>query len=320
MERKHDLDRLSAASERREQAQRARLDEALRQLEAGIDAILESDGYRHYLDAMGRFHRYSYGNILLILAQRPEATVVAGYRRWQSLDRQVRRGERGITIITPRFSKDVDPDTGEEREVLVGFGTGSVFDIAQTEGEPLPAPPDASEITSSTEAGFRLCDALRQYLEEDGVLLRFDELGGPRGIYSPVLQTVRLQAGMSVDQTAKTLAHETAHHVAMHRLDLTRSDAETIAESAAYVVLRQHGIDSSEYSFPYVARWAQDRAVLTRNLSSIQRVSDAILRGLEQQRQPLSAEMLRQWSGWDRITSHGPTLPAEFDETDDDES
>ena len=132
MERERASDPVASARERREQAHRARLDEALRQLEAGIDAILESDGYQRYLAAMGRFHRYSYGNILLILAQQPGATRVAGYRRWQALGRQVRRGERGITIITPRFSQEKDPDSGEKREVLAGFGTGTVFDIAQT--------------------------------------------------------------------------------------------------------------------------------------------------------------------------------------------
>lgn len=268
-----------------------RLAATLRTLEEGITAIIDGEQFRRYLDAMSRFHHYSASNIMLILAQRPEATHVAGYRRWQQLGRQVRKGERGIRILVPR-TRVVELDEGEEETIVRGFGVGSVFDISQTDGEPLPEPPRPAELEGEHARSFWLCDQLRDELEERGVLLTLDELHGPKGIYQPLLRRVRVQAGMSADQTAKTLCHETAHVVAGHASGLPRQDAETVAEAASFVVLRHYGVDTSSYSFPYIAGWAEDRQVLTRNLVTIQQVSDTLITSIEE-RSRYSASLSR---------------------------
>src|SRR3954471_21703009 len=107
---------------------------SLLQLERSVAAIQDSDTFRAYLSAQARFHHYSFGNVLLILAQRPDATRVAGYRTWQSLDRHVKKGEKSIGILAPLKKKITDQDTGDERWGLYGFRRASVFDISATEG------------------------------------------------------------------------------------------------------------------------------------------------------------------------------------------
>ena len=252
----------------------------LRTLEAGISSILDSEQFARYLTVMSRFHHYSFGNVLLILAQKPDATRVAGYRKWQELGRQVRKGEQGIRILVPH-RRVVELEEGEEVEVVRSFGVGTVFDIAQTDGEPLPEPPVAQEIRESTDAGAALYRALETYVTGQGITIVREEVAHGNGYYAPMQKCIAIDSRLAGDQATKTLAHETAHAVAQHRSDMPREDAETVAESAAYVVLSHYGIDSSGYSFAYVARWAEDRQVLTRNLAAIQQTSHAIITGIE---------------------------------------
>jgi N-terminal domain of anti-restriction factor ArdC len=121
-----------------------RLKDALQTLEHGIDSILTSERFESYLQTLARFHSYSSGNVLLIRAQRPEATRVAGYRKWLELGRQVKKGEQGIKILVPYKHKATVAEEDDKDTVIVkSFGVGTVFDVAQTEGEPLPDPPAA---------------------------------------------------------------------------------------------------------------------------------------------------------------------------------
>ncbi len=268
------------------------LAEALEILVQGFDEITESEGFQRYLETMSRFHRYSYGNVLMIMSQRPDATRVAGYRQWQQLGRQVQRGEQGIRILVPHKQRirdarqerapDEEEDDGPALYVTRGFGVGSVFDISQTEGEPLPEPPRPVELEGESAASFWLADQLRDYLEERGVLLQLTELDGPKGTYHPGLKRIQLQVGMSPDQMAKTLAHETAHFQADHTAGIHRRDAETVAEASSFVMLHHYGIDTSSYSFPYLAHWTEDQQRLTRNLGAIQRVSDSLISSIEE--------------------------------------
>ncbi|CAN5720936.1 hypothetical protein BH23CHL2_BH23CHL2_19640 [soil metagenome] len=267
-----------------------RLQEAFELLEAGVDEIVTSDGFQQYLEMMSRFHRYSYSNVLMIMAQKPDATRLAGYRQWQQLGRQVKRGERGIRILAPYRRRIVEqPGDDEEDEaatyVTRGFGVATIFDVSQTEGEPLPEPPSPQELEGEHAASFWLADRLREHLEEKGVLLQLTELGGPKGTYHPLLRRIQLQVGMSPDQTAKTLCHETAHFAADHTAGVHRRDAETVAEASSYVVLRHYGVDSAEYSFPYIASWTGDRQILTRNLAAVQRVSDSLITSIDERSQ-----------------------------------
>ena len=277
--RKHD------PAEAKERAQE-RMQQALGLLEAGIAAILDSESFAGYLRAMARFHRYSAHNVALILAQNPDATHVAGYRAWQQLGRQVRKGEKGLVILVPLVSRvkgdgDAEADEPDER-VVTRFGVGYVFDIAQTDGEPLPEPPAVEAIAGATDRGAALWEALAGWLTAQGVALEVRDCGRPNGSYAPATRTIVVHERLvGTDQATKTLAHEAAHFVAEHRCSLPREDAETVAEGAAYVVLHHFGLDTSGYSFPYVARWAEDKAVLRRNLEAIREVAAAIVEGVQ---------------------------------------
>jgi len=279
------MSRAERASRSGEGEQEDRLQATLQTLEAGIDSILSSDGFAAYLKTMAKLPHYSFGNVLLIHAQHPAPTMVAGYRRWQSLGRQVRKGERGIKILVPYTRKIAQDDDSDEtlgnRMAVRGFGVGTVFDVSSTDGDPLPEPPHPEVIGGASDIGMRLYADLLDYLELHGVTATREETKPSNGYYQPFTRHVGIGHHIDGDQATKTLTHEVAHMVSGHLSGIERRDAETIAESAAFVVLTHYGIDSSDYTFPYVATWAQDRAVLKRNLAAIQQVSHRIIAGLE---------------------------------------
>jgi len=251
-------------------------------LETGVEAIMETDAFRAYLDAQARMHTYSLNNVLLILHQRPDAAHVAGYRAWQGLGRQVRKGEKGIWILVP-FRRTVEDDQGEKVRGIGGFGVGTVFDVAQTDGDPLPEPPSVIELTGETDAARALSVLLTDWLAGRGITVAVADLlpAGVRGTWNPVARAVTVLGGMPADQTAKTLAHEAAHAVANHdRHRIEREDAEAVAECAAYIVCAHHGIDTGAHTFGYVAGWAKDRGRFRRNLGAARDTAQAIIDGL----------------------------------------
>jgi len=271
-----------------------KLQSALQTLEQGIDSILSSEGFAAYLSTMARFYTYSPSNVALILTQAPEATRVAGYKCWQELGRQVRKGEKGIVVLVPhkrrlsRDNQDVDEHNEErittEHTVFTsvsGFGIGRVFDILQTDGDPLPEPPRPEVVDGASDTGMRLYADLLDYLELHGVTTSRADTEPANGYYQPFNRHVGIGRHIDGDQATKTLTHEVAHMVSGHLSGVERRDAETVAESAAFVVLTHYGIDSSGYTFPYVATWAQDRTVLKRNLASVQQTSHRIIAGIE---------------------------------------
>ncbi len=259
------------------------LQTALQLLEAGIDHLLDSESFATYLRTVSRFHSYSFGNIALILAQRSDATQVAGYRTWQTLERQVRRGERAIKILVPHRVRVVDT-TGEDSEPsyrLVGWGVGSVFDISQTDGKSLPQPPVVEVLASTSDAGAQVYRALETYMTAQGIQVVRKSTAPANGWYSPHEREIAVSDTLQTDAAAKTLAHEAAHFVAEHRGLEPREHVETIAESTAFVVMHHFGIDTGSYSFGYVATWAKDRKVLQHNLDTIQKTAHQLIQGLE---------------------------------------
>jgi len=228
-----------------------RLDRLVATLERGIGEILDSDGFAAYLRMRARFHRYSFANTLLIMTQRPDATLVNTYPRWQALGRQVRTGETAIKIFYPRQRKIEeelpDEEGSTDRYVLSGFGIGNVFDISQTDGETLPAPPPVREREESDATARAINRRLASYLIDQGLRLESRPLHGhAAGYWHPAANTIVVRRTEGVDpltiQKTKTLVHEAAHWQADHRGAIDRGDAETVAESCAYVVL-QPGAD-----------------------------------------------------------------------------
>jgi antirestriction protein ArdC len=250
--------------------------DVLQRFEDAVGAIQDSENFRRWLDVSARFHTYSLGNQLLIAMQRPDATYVAGFHAWLKLGRHVLKGEKGIKIMVP-LARKVTNDEGDEERRVTGFGTGHVFDVSQTEGEPLPA----FEVpTLEGEAGAELWDRLSQFAAREGVTVTVVEPGTlppeTMGYYSPTASEIVVGA-YSQRQRTKTLAHELGHHIA--RVD-DRAENECIAEGIAYIVCAHFGIDTGERSFPYVAGWAKDRAVLKSVLGTIQSASATLIEGV----------------------------------------
>lgn len=259
------------------------LKEITERLEQGVKDIFTSEMYTKYLLTMSKFHNYSFNNTLLIAMQRPDATLVAGYNAWKNkFNRYVKKGEKGIQIIAPAPVKEreerekIDKDTGltvlnENGEpeievverVIPRFRVTTVFDYAQTDGEPLPTL-EVNELTARVKDYTLLKEAIEQV---SPVPIRFGEIeGSAKGYYSHMDKEICVRADMGESQTIKTMIHEVAHAM-LHDSDQMKQRGEekdqltkeTEAESIAFTVCSALGIDTSDYSFPYVASWASGK-------------------------------------------------------------
>lgn len=271
----------------------ADLELALARLREGVESLRLSGGWQSWLDFASRMPNYSMNNQLLILVQRPDASMVASYGTWKSMGRHVRRGETGLRILAPntRRSAPQDPDisvAGEESQrdhsttaarYVTGYRTVSVFDVAQTDGPPLPEPERAVLLDGQAPEG--LWESLAQQVVAAGfVLSRVPDaacIAGANGVTDFGVRTVKVRSDVSDAQAVKTLAHELGH-VLLHdpAADQTwqapcRGAKEVEAESVAYVVTGHCGMDSSSYTFAYVAGWA-DQASTDVLVTTAQRV------------------------------------------------
>ena len=254
------------------------------QLEKGVSEVFESDQYKQYLQVMSKFHSYSYNNILLIAMQCPGATMVAGYESWQRLfKRHVSKGEKAIKILAPCPYKKVimqdvtDPITHQPLKnsngevikekvqiTIPAFRPVSVFDVSQTEGEPLPEMATVQELIGEVD-GF---DTLQEIVESMApcAVYHKDIEGSAKGYYSPADNQMVIKNGLSQQQEIKTMIHEIAHSL-LHNSEkmkdkkISRNDMEVQAESVAYTVCSALGIDTSDYSFGYIAGWSNGKDI-----------------------------------------------------------
>ncbi|MCX4269372.1 MAG: ArdC-like ssDNA-binding domain-containing protein [Lachnospiraceae bacterium] len=286
-------------------------------LEEGLKELFESEKYKNYLSTMSKFHNYSFNNTLLIAMQKPEATLVAGYQAWQkNFNRHVNKGEKGIRILAPAPYKikeerdKLDPVTGEvmldkdgmpqteEVEIKIpAFRAVSVFDVSQTDGEPLPEL-EAKELLSTVE-GYE--DFIKAITFVAPVSVSFEDIpGDSRGFFSPEEKRIAVQEGMSESQTLKTMVHETAHSM-LHDKDVNkdilapakdRNTKEVEAESIAFKVCNHFGIDTSEYSFGYIAGWSsgKDMKELKSSLDTIHRTASELITVIEGQLKELQRD------------------------------
>ena len=292
--------------------------EITERLEQGVKDIFTSEMYTTYLRTMAKFHNYSFNNTLLIAMQRPDATLVAGFNAWKNkFNRYVKKGEKGIQIIAPAPIKEVeerekiDKDTGlavlnengepemERVEYVVPrFRVTTVFDVSQTDGEPIPSL-EVNELTASVKDYALLTAAIEQV---SPVPMRFDEIeGDAKGYYSDADKEICIQVGMGESQTIKTIIHEVAHAM-LHNSDLMeqsgeekdRLTKETEAESIAFTVCSALGIDTSDYSFPYVASWASGKEMkeLKDSMDTIRLTAADFLEKLEAAVAERSAERM----------------------------
>lgn len=299
------------------------IDRLTEQLESGIRSLRCSDGYKEYLQVQSRFPHYSARNCLLILAQKPDATQVAGYTVWRSLGRQVKAGERGIRIITPHTYKRKEPPSGcsssspedADSELHLYFRPVSVFDVSQTSGDPLPTLL-VDELQGSVDGYAQIQNAL---IRISPVPVSFEAVtGGAKGYYSPSEQKIVVKRGMSEAQTIKTLSHEighaTVHNPSVNPCakDKTTAERETEAESIAFLVCAHYGIATNDYTFPYVGSWStgmSDKELLSRitsikwaAVSIIDQTDAAIERQRSEQRATASYQIPSGFLTIDRLS------------------
>lgn len=290
--------------------------EITKQLEEGVKALFTSERYTEYLKTMSKFYNYSFNNTVLIALQRPEATLVAGYSAWQkNFHRQVKKGEKGIQIIAPSQRKEkelvekFDPGTNEPilgpdgqpetevvEHVVSDFRVVRVFDISQTYGEPLPelAIPD---LTGQVQ-NFPLF--LQAVKDLSPVPIRFGETEGEaKGYYSNKKKEIVVKEDMSESQTIKTLIHEIAHAKLHDREVLEQTGEEKDqrtkeieAESIAYTVCQYFGLDTSDYSFPYIAGWSDNLKMweLRTFMDAIRRTAGEFIKELEEKMKELETD------------------------------
>jgi len=262
-------------------ARKAELTAITDKLEQGVRQIFESDGYIEYLNFCARLPRYSVNNQILIMLQRPNATMCQSFTGWKNMNRYVRRGERSIRILAPApYKKCIEQDRldisgrpmkGTNGEILkesvevtiTSFKPISTFDISQTEGEPIPEL-GITELIGSVDGYTQLLDAIKESVP---VPISFEDIpSGAKGFYSIEDDRIAIQNNMSEAQTIKTIIHEAAHQ-ALHSKERmskdvkqkSRNQRETEAESVAYIICQHFGIDTSDYSFGYVASWSADK-------------------------------------------------------------
>jgi antirestriction protein ArdC len=254
----------------------------LASLEEGIARLTTSDSWRDHLAFQSRFHRYSYGNVLLIAAQDREATQVAGFRSWQRLNRTVRKGEKAIWILAPMVGRRPGSSSDGDERVIRGFRYVPVFDIAQTHGDDPPLVCTRLEGGDPDGLYPRLVEVARSI---DFTIVNHEFTDTTNGDCSSSARRIRIETRNSPAQRVKTLAHELGHAL-LHESVEDRALAELEAESTAYVVCRGLGLDTGGYSFGYVATWAgggtQAIATIKSCCDRIQKTATFILRSLEE--------------------------------------
>ena len=257
---------------------------ALEVLHENVERIRNGDEWRRALEFRSRFHKYSFSNAFLIALQHPSATMVAGYRKWQELGRQVRKGEKSIGILAP-MTRKIRDEADEERIVVTGFRTASVFDVSQTDGPEIPDVPRPTLLNGDDEAAIRMLLHAEGFARDLGLKVAYvpqGELHGAMGSYPPATGWIRVREDVSPKQQLKTLVHEIAHGILHSKIDDRQSHSliELEAESAAYLVADGLGLDTSAYSFHYVAHYAVDAELLLKSGDAAVKAADQILAAL----------------------------------------
>ena len=283
------------------EARKAEMDQITQKLEAGVKDVFSGDNYKNYLDFCAKLPRYSVNNQILIMMQKPDATMCQSFTGWKEMNRFVRKGEKGIRVLAPapyKMEREQDKLDGNGNPVLdkdgepvkeivevkiTAFKPVSTFDISQTEGEPVPTL-GVNELIGGVDGYDTLIEAIKSAV---GVPVSFEQIeSGAKGYFSIEENRIAIQEGMSEVQTVKTLLHESGH-AALHSREAmdkdddkkTRNQKECEAESIAYVVCQHYGIDTSEYSFGYVAGWSENQEVpeLKASLDTIRRAASDLI-------------------------------------------
>ena len=282
-------------------------------LEKGVKDVFQSDKYKQFLNVMAKFPRYSVNNTMLIMMQRPDAQLCQSFTGWKQMGRYVKKGEKGISILAPApykiereqtklddkgrpvFNADGEPVKEKVEVTIRAFKVVKTFDLAQTDGKELPTI-GPNELVGSIDGYPKLLQALQ---EISPVPVSFELIdGGAKGYYNLENKSIVIQDGMSEVQTIKTLLHEMAHQklhdkdTVPEAKDITRNGKEVEAESVAYVVCQHYGINTSDYSFSYVAGWSEGKETpeLKASLDKIRQTASEFIYQIDQRMEVLMAE------------------------------
>ena len=318
-----------------------KLKEITDRLEQGIAELFDSERYREYLKVMSKFHNYSFRNTVLIAMQKPDASLVAGFSAWKNnFGRNVMKGQKGIKIIAPSpfkirqevekidphtqkpiIGKDGKPVTEEKEVTIPAYKVVSVFDVSQTEGKELPDIA-VDELTGDVD---RYKDFFAALEKTSPVPIAFENIeGGSHGYYHLEDKRIAINEGMSELQTLKTAIHEIAH-AKLHDIDLNapedeqkprvdRRTREVEAESVAYTVCQHYGLDTSDYSFGYVAGWSSGRELseLKSSLETIRSAAAEIINSIDENLAELQkAQDKEQTAGQEQPTRKEQAAPPE---------
>ena len=282
----------------------AQINEIIKNLEEGVKSLFESEKYMNYLKVMSKFHNYSFNNSLLIAMQMPQASLVAGYSKWKNtFHRQVEKGQKAIKIIAPspykidKIQDKIDPITNKPmldtngntikekvKVVVPAYKVTNVFDVSQTLGEPLPSL--VNELSGNVDEYNKFIEAIKK---TSPVPIKFEEINtNANGYYNIEDKCIVIKDNMSEVQTAKTLIHEIAHSI-LHEKDTgiekeaDRNTKEVQAESVAYATCQHFNIDTSDYSFGYIAGWSSGKEVeeLRNSMNVIRQTASDFINGIE---------------------------------------
>lgn len=318
------------------EARKAEMEEITSKLEKGVKDIFDGANYQQYLNFCAKLPRYSVNNQILIMMQKPDATMCQSFTNWKEVNRHVRKGEKGIRILAPApykmqkeqekvdasgktiLDKDGEPVKETVEVTINAFRPVSTFDVSQTEGEPIPSP-GVDELTGSVEGYETLLAAIKEVVP---VPISFEQIdSGAKGFYHLEENRIVVQEGMSEAQTVKTLLHEASHQALHSKAAMdsagdkkSKNQKETEAESVAYVVCQHYGIDTSDYSFPYVATWSADKEVpeLKASLDTIRRTASELIVKIDEKVQTLTT--VKEMDQF--MEAHGEELP--FDNPEED--
>ena len=282
-------------------------------LEKGVKDVFQSDKYKQFLNVMAKFPRYSVNNTMLIMMQRPDAQLCQSFTGWKQMGRYVKKGEKGISILAPApykiereqtkldekgrpvFDADGEPVKEKVEVTIRAFKVVKTFDLSQTDGKELPTI-GPSELVGNIEGYPKLLQALQ---EISPVPVSFELIDGDaKGFYHLEDKKIVVQDGMSEVQTIKTLLHEMAHQKlhdkdnAPEAKDISRNGKEVEAESVAYVVCQHYGINTSDYSFSYVAGWSEGKETpeLKASLDKIRQTASEFIYQIDQKMEVLMAD------------------------------
>ena len=258
---------------------------AFSQIEQGVKSVFESENYKNYLKTMSKFHRYSVNNSLLIMLQHPDATFVTGASKWNSMGRKIKRGSKAIKILIPHpYTREIETTNEDGETTMVEqqfcyFTLGNVFDVSQTEGEELPG--ICKELDDNSPLILSLIDKVSSVSSCPISYWNLKE--GSKGFYSTKDNKIVIKKDMSTSQTLKTLVHEIAHSRLHSDTDKSRQQCEIESESIAFVVCHHFNVDTSNYSFEYIANWSRnkDAKELKGILTNIQKEAKKFIEDIE---------------------------------------